>query len=424
MELQGYRHADLNAVTRDHVLEAIDECGKLGMHAFLEKHGYRPSAKYQLRYKGKSYPSKAILGVAAGLTNRDFFGGAAVVVRHLTRLGFMVREGRRRVTALGLLELARQANAEGRDGYEEWEMPELPVEPTSYFASGSNRDAEIRGMASVGQDVGVAAPDLHVSGLEELLRLAGTDIQVFVDSGAFAEFTGKKKPITNEEWVKRLGIYKTIANALHEQAWLVLPDKVGDQGATLARLERYKPILVELSKTGARLLAPIQKGEKTQVEFAFDVARVLEGVDWLPAFPCRMAATTAAELGAFLRAHPMTQHVHLLGLGPNRKKRGVEDGCADYLAHVARAGCSVSLDSMWIKGHSETGNAPSRQRARGPQGSLFGFQGKPRLYTWAQRVAARLLEGLKVLAAKGRELALILSFGTTSVLCTNDLDTE
>ncbi len=407
-----YRHADLNTVTRDAVLEAIGECDRIGMHAFLEKHGYRPSAKYQLRYKGKSYPSKAILGVAAGMISQEFFGGAAVVVRHLTRLGFQVREGRRTVTALGLLQLAKSAD---REGYETWTQPELPVEPSSYFASGSNRDAEIRGMASVGQDVGVAAPDLHVSGLEELLRLNGSDIQVFVDSGAFQEFT-KKRPITHEGWLKRLAIYKRIATVLQDQAWLVLPDKVGSQGETLARMERYKPLIQELAKTGARLLAPIQKGDKMQAEFAVEVDRVLEGIDWLPALPCRAAATTADELGAFLRARPDTKHVHLLGLGPNRKKRGVEDSCVAYLEHVKAAGCSVSLDSMWITCHSQRKDKGSSQR------TMFGSTARNRLYTWAQDKARELLQGSRALAAKGRELALILSFGITSVLCRNDVE--
>lgn len=181
-----YRHAELATVDRAAVLEAIRECDRVGMHAFLETHGYRPSLRYQLRHKGRSYPSKAVLGVAAGLESSEFFGGAAVVVRHLLRLGFQVREGRRVVTELGLLELARAERGGGPDVFG---LPELPAEPAAWFASGSNRAGEIRGLGIVGQDVGVAAPEILGRAPAEaaLLELAGSDVQVFVDSGAFSE---------------------------------------------------------------------------------------------------------------------------------------------------------------------------------------------------------------------------------------------
>lgn len=87
----------LNDLTsRDAVLAAIEECERLGREAFLEKYGYKPARKYLLRHNGRSYDSKAIVGVAYGkehgepLTWLQFSGGENTVSKCLTRLGFQV----------------------------------------------------------------------------------------------------------------------------------------------------------------------------------------------------------------------------------------------------------------------------------------------------------------------------------------------
>ena len=76
--------------TRESVLRAVAECDELGEREFLARHGYRPSLRYKLVVAGREYPSKAILGVARGLTARQFSGGAAHTVRTLVHLGFEV----------------------------------------------------------------------------------------------------------------------------------------------------------------------------------------------------------------------------------------------------------------------------------------------------------------------------------------------
>jgi len=76
--------------TREDVIRAIGMCDALGQDGFLAAHGYRPSLRYQLAFGGNLYPSKAILGVACGLSAREFSGGAAHTVRVLHALGFKV----------------------------------------------------------------------------------------------------------------------------------------------------------------------------------------------------------------------------------------------------------------------------------------------------------------------------------------------
>jgi 5-methylcytosine-specific restriction protein A len=78
----------LKDLTREDVLASIAECDKLGTEAFLAAHGYRPSLRFVLKYRNRSYPSKAIVGVALGKTAAEFSGGQATVQRRLEALGF------------------------------------------------------------------------------------------------------------------------------------------------------------------------------------------------------------------------------------------------------------------------------------------------------------------------------------------------
>lgn len=57
---------DMQSITRDDVLKAIDECRRLGPDEFIEKYDFgEPRSRY-LIYEGRSYGAKAIVGVAHG----------------------------------------------------------------------------------------------------------------------------------------------------------------------------------------------------------------------------------------------------------------------------------------------------------------------------------------------------------------------
>lgn len=55
---------DTDAVTREHALSAIDECDELGDKVFLRRYGFGRAAEHLVWHDGRSYESKAILGVA------------------------------------------------------------------------------------------------------------------------------------------------------------------------------------------------------------------------------------------------------------------------------------------------------------------------------------------------------------------------
>jgi len=371
-------------VTRQDVLAACAAYDEMGKDEFLAARGYSDAVRYHLRLDGRSYPSKAILGVAAGLTSKEFFGGAAHTVAQLGQLGFHVRNSETgEIVDPGLEALRKRVLAEGLNvGEAAWPNP--AVQPTAYFASGSNQPGEIRGLARAGADIGVAVPHLSENSLLELEAVKGSEVQVFVDSGAFSEVKfGPEgctvvKPMGDDAWQNVLGLYERLAAALGSQLYIVAPDRVGCQQTSLERLERYADRVRALRATGVNILVPVQKGELTQVEFAAAVDEVLGFSDWLPALPCKKAATTAAEVAAFVEGRN-PEHVHLLGLGIRSRQ------LAAYLAPFASSRSSVSLDSCWITANVGLTNGPG---------------GGPRRLTKAREVAKKVLGesgGLRVI---------------------------
>lgn len=84
-----------DSITRPDILKAIAEYDRLGADGVARQWGYRAARRYWLVWEQQHYPSKAIVGIAAGVTRweRKLNGGqsspgSAVCV--LRRLGFEV----------------------------------------------------------------------------------------------------------------------------------------------------------------------------------------------------------------------------------------------------------------------------------------------------------------------------------------------
>jgi hypothetical protein len=84
----------LSDITREAVLQAMDDYDELGADEFLSRYGFAPATVYRVAEHGRQYDSKAIVGVAHGyatgqfLTASDFSGGQQTVVKTLEALGF------------------------------------------------------------------------------------------------------------------------------------------------------------------------------------------------------------------------------------------------------------------------------------------------------------------------------------------------
>jgi hypothetical protein len=86
------------------VVRAIEEYDRLGQDRFLAEHGFGRATAYLLIYRGRSYDSKAILGVAykyatgVRIGPHEFSGGTSGAAGVLRRLGFEVRDIRTAAT--------------------------------------------------------------------------------------------------------------------------------------------------------------------------------------------------------------------------------------------------------------------------------------------------------------------------------------
>jgi 5-methylcytosine-specific restriction enzyme A len=135
----------LNDITRDSVLDAIEEYDRLTRESFLERYGFDRARQYLLVHDSKRYDSKAIVGAAHGflpgarpLAASEFSGGEATVGRLLRKLGFTVQVGEA-LSAERLVRILSKLHVYWRDG-----LPALYQPITLLWAFGRAFDDEPR----------------------------------------------------------------------------------------------------------------------------------------------------------------------------------------------------------------------------------------------------------------------------------------
>jgi hypothetical protein len=90
--------ATFSSVTQQHILQALAEYDARGGQEFLDVYGFAPSDDYPLVHNGRSYDSRAVLGVAHRFatgriaTPEEVESGFDGAVKILRRRGFMVSE--------------------------------------------------------------------------------------------------------------------------------------------------------------------------------------------------------------------------------------------------------------------------------------------------------------------------------------------
>lgn len=207
------------------------------------------------------------------------------------------------------------------------------------FRSGMSSKSDLRGAMDAMAPVGVVADKLALaSKLLSLPRYLNQGGAVFIDSGAFSELNSGLEP----DWNSILETYEMVAGASVEftRLYVVAPDKVGDQQATLSRLVRYKDRVVALIKMGCRVIVPLQRGVLSGMEMLAAAAEILETRNFVAGIPSNKEALPFAECEA-LRHHSF----HILG-------RVQMDG--DQVERIAAllTGCqdaSITADANWLR---------------------------------------------------------------------------
>lgn len=252
-----------------------------------------------------------------------------------------------------------------------------------HFNSGINDKGEVRGLLMSGRHIGITASCMRPGMLRELEIGRHGLTRLFVDSGAFSEVKFGPyrvvKEITDAEWRRRFKLYRWSAATYRTRAYLVAPDRVGDQDVTLERLARYALDMSYCAAFGANIIVPVQKGSRSMGDF-FQLATSVLGLRQeyvVVGIPMQKDATSIDELRAFCETLPwFGARIHLLGIGPRAKLRRFWK--AIEAIKSVRPNCQVTSDSALVP--SLVG------RTNGPGGG-------PRILTALQDEARKL--GLK-----------------------------
>lgn len=213
------------------------------------------------------------------------------------------------------------------------------------FRSGMSRPKDFWAAAAAGAAIGVVAGELALStrmlGIPRFLCQGGA---VFIDSGAFAELKTGEVP----DFDKVLSLYEYVAEGAEDgyfdpaRLYVVAPDKVGDQLATLDRLAHYAGRVRALIDAGCMVIVPIQRGALSAVAMLDHVAAILGTRQFVAGIPSNKEALSLAECATLTH-----ERFHILGRVHMN---------ADQLARLAALAINnpaavYTADANWMRGH-------------------------------------------------------------------------
>lgn len=231
------------------------------------------------------------------------------------------------------------------------------------FRSGMSRSKDFWGAAQASAAVGVVAGELSLAlYMLGIPRYLGDGGNLFIDSGAFSELKDGIAPDFN----RVLDIYEMIADAADvydyslSQLYVVSPDKVGDQLATLERMAQYKDRIKALIAAGVRMIVPIQRGSMPATEMLARVAAILETDRFVAGIPSCKEALSIEECRQ-LKHHAY----HILGrVQMNPEQHARLQALGDENPNV-----EITADANWLRSRigviSEINDAERRERMKG-----------------------------------------------------------
>ena len=240
----------LNDIRREHVLQAIEKCDECGRDAFLEKYGFRKAKSTWLVHDGRSYDSKAIIGVAHGyarpdlgpLTSNDFSGGETVKTK-LEKLGFRVehasddRNSPWAAPREAVKEKPASLKEEDETGFASFHI-HSPVVKQDDEAAPAGSEAPVSAFGSREPDSpGKAAADTKPEAT--VTRAARTR------SGTSFSLTDSAQMVLEQFADRRPMHYRAVAEKAIEMGWLSTEDRIPEASM-------YMRILKEIERSGRR----------------------------------------------------------------------------------------------------------------------------------------------------------------------------
>lgn len=208
------------------------------------------------------------------------------------------------------------------------------------FRSGMSARSDMRGAMDAGVPLGVVAGLLTTPQL--CLTIPGYINQgglVFADSGAFAELTVGAVL----DWRDIMGRYAFMASMIDrhpENLYVVAPDKVGDQDASLKLLATWRDAVRDLIDQGVSVIVPLQRGALSATDLLDRVAGLLGTRSFVAGIPSNKEALSLEEC-ATLRHHAF----HVLGRVQLDEAQEARLAALRFLSPNA----TITADANWLR---------------------------------------------------------------------------
>lgn len=182
------------------------------------------------------------------------------------------------------------------------------------FRSGVNMKGLAAGYRDVGVPMGAQVADFNPAVRAAFLDAVADGVQVFLDSGAFPAFR-KGTPI--KDFGPVFDAYDSfIADAADPSlVYVVAPDVIGDQAASLRQLGANRARVKAVLDTGANVIVPLQLGELGPAKVWNAAADMLETADVVIGIPSNKHPWSEDDLRALFKgAKKKPAGVHFLGI--------------------------------------------------------------------------------------------------------------
>ena len=190
---------------------------------------------------------------------------------------------------------------------------------THAFVSGVSRVADFTAFKDARLPIGLSAQALSGPLEEHILRHYPRSWPLFLDSGA-VNAARKGRALSPFEWMLILETYARFAKHFGDRLYLVAPDVVGSQEASLALIERFETTLSRLARLGCKVLIAYQPGTHS-LRALHETLSARCPYPFVPAIPMLHYRRDLDALYDFLSARLCPQ-LHLLGLSPRARLYG------------------------------------------------------------------------------------------------------
>ena len=180
----------------------------------------------------------------------------------------------------------------------------IPHHPLLSFYSGMSAKSDLLGAMDAGVPIGVVADKITTASLAlSIPSYLDRGGHVFIDSGAFHREA-------SPDWPMILDRYAFIANLTDrpENLYVVAPDVVGDQEASLQLLEAWRTPVRALIARGVQVIVPIQSGKLTAQDVRDHLVALLQTERFTIGIPSNRAALSITDCQLLRHAR-----FHILG---------------------------------------------------------------------------------------------------------------